>query len=143
MKNLLQSLAAGALLSFAIGSTSAQAQSTISGATQQGNGAYMLKTESRICITNTLLGVTGLGSCLDMNQEKFLITPSGHAMSVWKGVVPASARPAQRLVYNSTWTETTSDGVVRNYNTVAVTDPNGTITLTLTDKNNGKSKGGK
>ena len=114
------------------------AQNRIAGAVQQGNGAYVQKTDRSTCIGNQLLGVPGLGSCLTMQQEKFMVTPSGNAMSVWKGVVPASARPAQRLVFNSTWTETNNDGVTRAYNTVAVTEVDGSVKLTLTDKENWK-----
>lgn len=69
-----------------------------------------------------------------------MVTPSGNAMSVWKGTVPEAARPSQRLIYKSTWTEKNNDGVTRTYNTVAVTQPSGEVKLTLTDKNNGKNK---
>ena len=115
------------------------AQNRIAGAVQQGNGAYVQKTDRSVCIGNQLLGVPGLGSCLTMQQEKFMVTPSGNAMSVWKDIVPTSARPAQRLVFNSTWSETNNDGITRTYDTVAVTEVDGSVKLTLTDKQNGKS----
>lgn len=117
-----------------------KAQSTIAGAVQQGKGAYVQKVDRSECITNSLLGIPGGMACLDMTQEKFLVTPSGNAMAVWTGTVPATARLGKRTVYNSTWQETTNDGVTRSYDTVAITDPSGTIKLTLTDKKNGKSK---
>ncbi|GAA4019802.1 hypothetical protein GCM10022408_37440 [Hymenobacter fastidiosus] len=141
MKTLHQ-LTAHALvfIGLVLGGTAAQAQNTIGGAVQQGNGAYVQKTDRKVCITNTLLNVSGIGSCLDMTQEKFMVTPSGNSMSVWTGTVPAASRPVKRQVFNSTWTETFNDGITRNYETVAVTNPNGTIKLTLTDKKNGKKK---
>ena len=67
-----------------------------------------------------------------------MVTPSGNAMSVWKGVLPKALCPAQRTVFNAAWTETNNDGVTRNYNTVAVTMPDGAVKLALTDKRNGK-----
>ncbi|GAA4507930.1 hypothetical protein GCM10023172_39280 [Hymenobacter ginsengisoli] len=129
------------LIGLSLGTTTVHAQNRIAGAVQQGNGAYVQKTDRTTCITSQLLGVSGLGSCLDMRQDKFMVTPSGNAMSVWTGTLPASvAHPAQRLTYNSTWTETNNDGVTRTYDTVAVTDPNGSVKLTLTDKQNGNGK---
>ena len=142
MKSFFQKIIGGVfLMGLTLGSTAVRAQNHIDGAVQQGKGAYVQKTDRTVCITNTLLGVPSLGSCLTMSQEKFLVTPSGNAMSVWTGVVPATARPAQRLVYNATWTETNNDGVTRNYDTVAITMPDGSIKLTLVDKGNGKGNG--
>ena len=142
MNNFHQRIAAVLLvIGLMCGSLAGYAQDRIGGAVQQGNGAYVQKTDRSTCIGNQLLGVPGLGSCLTMQQEKFLITPSGNAMSVWKGTVPATARPAQRLVFNSTWSEANSDGVTRNYDTVAVTEVDGSIKLTLTDKQNGNGSG--
>lgn len=141
MKSFLHKIIGGLFLAgLTLGGTSARAQAHIEGAVQQGKGAYVQKTDRTECITNTLLGVPGLGSCLTMTQEKFMVTPSGNAMSVWKGVVPAAARPTQQLVHNATWTEANNDGVTRTYSTVAVTMPDGSIKLTLTDKDNGKGK---
>ena len=132
---------AGALLfiGLTLGTTAVNAQNSIGSAVQQGNGAYVQKSDHSQCIGNALLGVPNLGNCLDMTQEKFLVTPSGNSMSVWKGTVPVAARPAQRLVYNSTWTETLS-GVTRTYDTEAVTMPDGSSKLTLKDKPNGNGK---
>ena len=139
MKSSFRKIAGGLFfIGLTLGSTVGRAQNHIEGAVQQGNGAYVQKTDRTVCITNTLLGVSGLGSCLTMSQEKFMITPSGNAMSVWKGVLPMALRPAQRTVFNATWTETNNDGVTRNYDTVAVAMPDGNVKLTLTDKQNGK-----
>ena len=144
MKNFLHKIIGGIFLTgLTLGSINARAQNHIEGAVQQGKGAYVQKTDRTQCITNTLLGVPGLGSCLSMSQEKFMVTPSGNAMSVWTGVVPAAACPTQRLVHNATWTELNNDGVTRTYETVAVTMPDGSVKLTLTDKNNGNGKGKK
>ncbi|SNC67335.1 hypothetical protein SAMN06265337_1915 [Hymenobacter gelipurpurascens] len=90
-------------------------------------------------MSNVLLGLPGGISCVDMTQEKFMVTPSGNSTAVWTGTVPAASRPAKRLVFNSTYQETVN-GVTRNYNTVAVTEPSGEIKLTLTAKPNGKDK---
>lgn len=145
--NNFQKKIAGALffIGLTLGSTAANAQNRIGNAVQQGNGAYVQKTAASHCIGNALLGVPNLGDCLTMSQKKFMVTPSGNATSVWVGTVPAAVRPAQRLVYNSTWSETNNDGVTRTYDTVAVTTPDGNTKLTLTDKQNGdgdgKSKG--
>jgi len=141
--NSFQKKIAGALvfIGLTLGSTAASAQNRIGGAVQQGSGAYVQKTDRAECITNALLGVPNLGSCLTMTQEKFMVTPSGNAMSVWKGTVPEAARPAQRLVHNATWSETNNDGVTRIYVTEAVTMPDGSIKLTLNDKQNEKGKG--
>ncbi|GAB3223645.1 hypothetical protein GCM10027346_02870 [Hymenobacter seoulensis] len=144
MKNLIQKISAAALFAgLSFSASSLQAQNTIAGAVQQGNGAYVQKTERGDCITNSLLGLPGGIPCLNMTQEKFMVTPSGNAMSVWTGTVPATSRPAKRTVYNSTWTEKNNDGVTRTYNTVAVTEPSGSIKLTLTDKQNGNGKSAK
>jgi hypothetical protein len=141
VKNLIQKLAGATFfLGLSLGATAVQAQNTIGGAVQQGKGAYVFKSTYTECITNSLLGLPGGIPCLDMTQEKFLVTPSGNATSVWTGTVPATARPSKRVVYNSTWQETLNDGVLRTYNTVAVTEPSGVIKLTLTDKQNGKGK---
>ncbi|WP_354583302.1 hypothetical protein [Hymenobacter sp. UYCo722] len=95
-------------------------------------------------MTNTLLGVPALApsGCVYMNQIKFIITPSGNSSSTWVGTVPAEYRPAQRVVFNSTYTEVI-EGVTKGevYNTVAVTEPNGQVTLMFTLKANGNGKG--
>ncbi|MBH8557578.1 hypothetical protein [Hymenobacter negativus] len=109
----------------------------------KGKGAFVRKVDYTDCIPNSLLGVSGLNSCLTMSQSKFVLTPSGNAMSVWQGTVPATARPSQRVVYNSTWNETDQRGVPHSYNTEAVTMPDGTIKLTLTDNGKGNGKGKK
>ncbi len=141
--NTILSKIAGALLfiGLALGGNAASAQNRIAGAIQQGNGAYVQKSERTECITNTLLGVPNLGRCLGMTQEKFMVTPSGNAMSVWVGTVPEAVRPAQRLVHNATWSETNNDGITRTYDTVAVTMPDGSIKLTLLDKASGNGRG--
>ncbi|MCA8830288.1 hypothetical protein [Hymenobacter pini] len=139
MKSFVQKITAVAFFAGLSTATSLHAQNTISGAVQQGNGAYIQKNERTECITNALLGIPGI-SCLNMTQEKLLGTPSGNIMSVWVGTVPAASRPSKRVVYNSTWQETTTDGVARSFNTVAVTEPSGTVKLTLTNKENGKGK---
>ncbi|MFC6222708.1 hypothetical protein ACFP2F_05600 [Hymenobacter artigasi] len=138
MQNFLKNTAVSLLfLALTAGATTARAQNRIEGAVQQGQGAYVQKSTRTECITNSLLGLNGL-NCLTMTQEKFMVTPSGNAMSVWQGTVPVESRPAQRLVKNATWTESNNDGVTRTYNTEAVTMPDGSIKLTLTDKQNGK-----
>ena len=132
----------GALLfiGLTLGTNAVSAQNRIGSAVQQGNGAYVQKNDHAQCIGSALLGIPQLGNCLDMTQEKFIVTPSGNSMSVWKGTVPVAARPTQRLVYNSTWTETLN-GVTRTYDTEAVTMPDGSIKLTLKDKANGNGNG--
>lgn len=140
MNTVLKNIAAAFLfIGLATGSTAVSAQNRIGGAVQQGKGAYVQKSDRSECIGNTLLGVPGLSSCLTMTQEKFLVTPSGNSMAVWQGTVPEASRPAKRLVYNSTWTETTN-GTTRTYDTEAVTMPDGSVKLTLKDKPNGKGK---
>lgn len=127
-----------------MGSSTAWAQKTYGGVPQRGNGAYVLKEETTQCLPNSLLGVPALAStdCVTMTREKLVATPSGKATIVWRGTVPESARPAERVVYNSTFTENThAESLGRVYDTVAITDPNGSITLTLTDKNKDKGKG--
>jgi hypothetical protein len=143
MKNHLRFFASSfAFAGLLLCGTPVFAQNRIEAAAQQGKGAYVQKTDRTDCITNSLLGVTSLGSgCLEMQQTKFLVTPSGNAMSVWTGTLAANARPAKRTVFNSTWTETNNDGVSRTYDTVAVTEPSGMVKLTLTDKDNKKGKG--
>ncbi|GAB2862938.1 hypothetical protein [Hymenobacter ruber] len=109
----------------------------------KGKGAFVRKVDYTDCIPNSLLGVSGLNGCLTMSQSKFVLTPSDNAMSVWQGTVPTTARPSQRVVYNSTWNETDQRGVPHSYNTEAVTMPDGTIKLTLTDNGKGNGKGKK
>jgi len=141
MKSVIKHITA-ALFFFVltVGGNSARAQNRIGGAVQQGKGAYVQKSDYNECITNSLLGLTGI-DCLPMTQVKFMVTPSGNAMSTWQGTVPAASRPAQRLVKNATWTERNNDGVTRTYDTEAVTTPDGSIKLTLIDKQNGNGKG--
>lgn len=142
MKSFLQKTSGAVLFALLVlGSSSLKAQNKIAGAVQQGNGAYVQKYDRPLCVGNSFLGIPNLPTnCLDMTQEKFLVTPSGNAMTVWVGTVPAASRPTQRLVFNSTWTETNNDGVTCKYDNVAVTEPNGTVRLTMTDKNNQPSK---
>ncbi|MBC6696838.1 hypothetical protein [Hymenobacter sp. BT190] len=143
MKNSFRLLSSAvAFASLMALSSTGFAQNRIGGAVQQGKGAYVQKTSQPDCITNSLLGISALGAdCLQMQQTKFVVTPSGNAMSVWTGTVAAASRPAKRTVFNSTWTETLNDGVTRTYDTEAVTDPSGAVKLTLTDKANGKANG--
>ena len=140
--NSFQKKITGALffIGLTLGSTAASAQNRIEGAVQQGNGAYVQKTDRSECITNSLLGLAGI-SCLPMTQEKFMVTPSGNAMSVWRGTAPEASRPAQRFVKNATWSELNNDGVTRTYDTESVTMPDGSVKLTLLDKQNGNGKG--
>ncbi|MCB2410793.1 hypothetical protein [Hymenobacter lucidus] len=145
MKNFLQNASATfTIVLLLAGSTSLQAQNRIDGTNlvQQGNGAYVQKTDRALCIGNSLLGIPSIpaNGCVNMTQEKFMFTPSGHAMAVWTATLPEAQRPAQRVVFNSTWTETNSDGVTRTYTNVTVTEPNGSVKLTMNDKENGKGK---
>lgn len=136
MKTNLLSFAAAALLGgFTLAGTSAQAQNSIGAAQQQGRGAYVSKNPATECMTNQLLGLPGLtaNDCVPMKQTKLVVTPSGNVMSVWKGTAPANARPKQALTHTSTWTET-QNGVTVTYPTEAVTQPDGSVTLTLTQK---------
>ena len=149
MKMTFHKIAAVLLFAGAsLAGTAAQAQKTaqnpktIGGAVQQGNGAYVQKTDRAQCMGNELLGVPKLASgCVNMTQVKFMVTPSGNSTSVWKGTVPAESRPAQRVTFNSTYTES-ADVATKGkvYDTVAITEPGGDITLTLTSKANGKGK---
>ena len=147
MKKSVHQFAAVMLLAgFGLVSSSAYAQKptgqkSIGAAVQQGNGAYVSKTASPECMGNSLLGVPTLpaSACVNMNQVKFIVTPSGNSTSVWKGIVPAESRPKERVIFNSTYTEVT-EGITKGqvYNTTAVTEPSGEVTLTLTLKGNGK-----
>lgn len=144
MKSSKKIVAAGLLFGLVAFGSSAHAQANVTAATQQGNGAYVVKTDREASIQNSLLGVTGLpaGGYLPMRQTKFVVTPSGNSMAVWEGTVPAEARPTQRITYRSTYTETEAGPLQgKVYDTVAVTEPNGATKLTLTMKPNGK--GGK
>lgn len=144
MKSFLKKIASVALFSaLSLGGTHAWAQNTYGGVPQRGNGAFVLKEESTQCLPNSLLGVPALAAtdCVTMTREKLVATPSGKATIVWRGTVPETARPAQRVVFNSTFTENThAESLGRVYNTVAVTEPNGSITLTLTDNDKSRSK---
>ncbi|NVO86800.1 hypothetical protein [Hymenobacter terrestris] len=143
MKTLQRIVAASLVFGLASFGLSAQAQSNITSATQQGKGAYVTKTDREAGIQNALLGILSLPTdgYLPMRQTKFVITPSGNSMAVWEGTVPAEARPAQRVTYRSTYTETEAGPLQgKIYDTVAVTEPNGSIKLTLTMKQNGKGK---
>ena len=141
MKNSAKTIIASLFfLALTLGGTAARAQNRIGGAVQQGKGAYVQKTDGTECITNSLLGLTGI-ECLPMTQVKFLVTPSGNAMSVWQGTAPEASRPAQRLVKNATWSERNNDGVTRTYDTEAVTMADGSVKLTLRDKQNGNGNG--
>ncbi|PJJ52779.1 hypothetical protein [Hymenobacter chitinivorans] len=125
-----------------IAGSSVQAQNKkIGAAVQNGNGAYVLKTDRSVCMTNTLLGLSTLPStgCVNMTQEKFIVTPSGNSSAIWRGTVPEGQRPAQRVVYNSTYVEV-AEGPTKGatYNTVATTEPSGAVTLTFDRKPNGK-----
>lgn len=145
MKNLVQRLAGfGFVLGLSLGGNVARAQATYGGVPQRGNGAFVLKEESTQCLPNSLLGVPALGStgCVTMTREKLVATPSGKAVIVWRGIVPENVRPAQRVTFNSTFTENThTESLGRVYNTVAITEPNGSITLTLTDKDKSSGRG--
>ncbi|MBC6606268.1 hypothetical protein H8B13_05505 [Hymenobacter sp. BT188] len=122
----------------------ALAQNAVRTATQQGHGAFVSKTEQVYDIPNASLGIPTLASdaVLPMKQVKFVITPSGNSTSVLTGTLPADKRPAQRVVFNSTYTEI-AEGPTKGqvYNTVAVTEPTGAVTYTGTLKGNGKGKG--
>ena len=144
MKSFLQKISVALLFTgLTLGGSAANAQTGNQEGGSKGKGAFVRKVDYTDCIPNSLLGVPGLNSCLTMSQEKYVLTPSGNAMSVWMGTVPAASRPSQRVVYNSTWNETDQRGVAHSYETVAVTMPDGSIKLTLTDngKGNGKGKG--
>ncbi|MDQ2795246.1 MAG: hypothetical protein M3Y12_14740 [Bacteroidota bacterium] len=138
MKNLVQRIAGVVFFAaVSLGGRTASAQNTYGGVPQRGNGAYVLKEETTQCLPNSLLGVPALAStdCVTMTREKLVATPSGNVTIVWRGTVPATARPAQRVVFNSTFTENThAESLGRVYDTVAITNPDGGITLTLTDK---------
>ncbi|WP_303309785.1 hypothetical protein [Hymenobacter sp. BT730] len=92
-------------------------------AVQQSKGALVQKTDRQVCMTPAL---TGLTTCVNMNQTQYLITPSGNETSVWKGVIPASLRPAKTLVKDATWEER---GLI--FTTHSVTTTSGNISLTL------------
>ncbi|SHL40734.1 hypothetical protein [Hymenobacter psychrotolerans] len=147
MNSFLKKISAVALFSaLSLGGTNAWAQNTYGGVPQRGNGAFVLKEESTQCLPNSLLGVPALAAtdCVTMTREKLVATPSGKATIVWRGTVPVAARPAQRVVFNSTFTENThTESLGRVYDTVAITDPNGSITLTLTDRDKTKGRGKK
>jgi hypothetical protein len=146
MKNLTTNLFGVFLFAglLATGS-SAQAQNKkIGAAVQSGNGAYVLKTDREVCMTNTLLGLPAAPStgCTNMRQEKFIVTPGGNSFATWRGTAPEGQRPAQRVVFNSTYVEV-AEGPTKGltYTTVATTEPSGAITLTFERKPNGKNKG--
>ncbi|MGY2132719.1 hypothetical protein ACW9KT_10850 [Hymenobacter sp. HD11105] len=150
MKTFVQRLSVFLFVSgLSLSGSVAWAQNTYGGAPQRGNGAFVLKGETTQCLPNTLLGVPALAStdCVTMTREKLVATPSGKATIVWRGTVPAASRPAQRVTFNSTFTENThGESLGRTYNTVAITEPNGAITLTLkeqTKEGYGKKQGRK
>jgi hypothetical protein len=126
---------------FGLVASEAQAQTTDYPLKQQGNGAYLQKDVTNFCIPNSLLNLQGIdpNGCLQMTRVKFTLTPSGNSQAVWRGTVPEGSRPAQRTTFNSTLPEIV-EGPTQGfmYNTVAVTEPNGNVTLTLTSKANGK-----
>lgn len=128
---------------FVAGSTVQAQNKKIGAAVQSGNGAYVQKTDRTVCMTNSLLGLSALpgAGCLNMTQEKFIVTPSGNSSAIWRGTVPEGQRPTQRVVYNSTYVEV-AEGPTKGltYNTVATTEPSGAVTLTFDRKPNGKGK---
>ncbi|WP_125932630.1 hypothetical protein [Hymenobacter glacialis] len=135
MNIILQKISVALLFTgLTLGSTAVQAQTGNQEGGSKGKGALVRKVDYTECITNSLLGIPGGSPCLTMSQEKYVLTPSGNAMSVWQGTVAATARPSKRRVYNSTWNETDQRGVFHSYTTVAVTSSDGSIKLTLTDK---------
>ncbi|KAA9333281.1 hypothetical protein F0P96_09910 [Hymenobacter busanensis] len=152
MKTAIQKFSALLLLIGAtLSGSTVLAQQSVRTAVQQGNGAFVHKTDKVYCIGNTALGIPGLApsECINMTQTKFVITPSGNSISVLEGTLPANVpRPAQRVVFNSTYTET-AEGPTKGrvYDTVAITEPDGRVTYTGTlkgnDKGNGKGKGKK
>jgi hypothetical protein len=145
MKLLIQKFA-GALLfvGLTLAGNATLAQNRIGDAVQQGKGAYVLKTERAECMTNTLLGIPTLpaSGCVNMTQQKFIVTPGGNSFATWVGTLPEGQRPAQRVVYNSTYTEV-AEGPTKGqvYNSVATTEPSGAITLTFERKPNGNGNG--
>ena len=158
MKTLLSKIAAVALFAGAsLAGSAAHAQNAVRTAVQQGNGgAFVSKTDKVYCIYNDGLGIPGLAptDCIPLTQTKLLITPSGRSESVLKGTLPANvARPTERIVFNSTYTETTPGPTLgRTYQTVAVIETDGSVTYSGTlentkgqgnDKGNGKSGQGK
>ncbi|GAA3938736.1 hypothetical protein [Hymenobacter algoricola] len=145
MKKLIQKLASAVLfVGLTLAGNAALAQNRIGDAVQQGKGAYVLKTERAECMTNTLLGIPTVpaNGCVNMTQEKFIVTPSGNSFATWKGTLPENQRPAQRVVFNSTYTEVV-DGPTKGqvYNSVATTETSGAVTLTFERKPNGNGKG--
>lgn len=143
--NLYQEITRTALLlGICLTGSSAIAQNAVRTAVQQGNGAFVSKTETLYAISNAKLGIPTLASdaVVLLKQVEFVITPSGNSTSVLTGMLPASQRPTQRVIFNSTYTAT-AEGPTKGrvYNTVAVTEPNGSITYTGTLKGNDKAKG--
>ncbi|AHJ97840.1 hypothetical protein [Hymenobacter swuensis] len=128
-------------------SSTASAQNAVRTAVQQGqSGAFVHKTDQVYNIPNASLGIPGLApdAQIEMTQTKFIITPSGKSTSVLVGKLPSGvAPPTQQVVYNSTYTEVAEGPTKgRTYQTVAVTEPNGSITYTGTlDNIKGKGKG--
>ena len=144
MNHLIKKISAALFfIASTLGGPAAHAQTGNQEGGAKGKGAFVRKVDYTDCIPNSLLGISGLNNCLTMSQSKFVLTPSGNAMSVWQGTVPEPSRPSQRVVYNSTWNETDQRGVPHSYNTEAVTTPDGSIKLTLTDNGKGNGKGKK
>ncbi|GGG41331.1 hypothetical protein [Hymenobacter glacieicola] len=140
MKNILKKIAILTLSTGLLASTSALAQNAIGGAVQQGNGAYVQKTDRQDCLGANLLGIPGFtASCLTMTQVKFLVTPSNNRTAVWKGELPVNQRPAKRFVHNTTYSETVN-GETTLYDVQTITEPNGSVITTLSYKQNGKGK---
>ncbi|GAB2473686.1 hypothetical protein GCM10011375_25590 [Hymenobacter qilianensis] len=131
------------LVSLCLTGSSVLAQNAVRTAVQQGHGAFVSKTDKEYAIGNASLGIPTLApdAVVMLKQVKFVITPSGNSTSVLTGMLPANQRPAQRIVFNSTHTETV-DGPTKGrvYDTVAVTETDGSITYTGTLKGKGKGK---
>lgn len=125
MKSLLQKFATATLfMTLLFLGTAAHAQN--------GNGAYILRTDRPACIGNSILGVAALssGDCVTMTQSIFQLLPNNQVRVVWLGTLPPSLAPAVKTVFKSTYTEY-YNGVTYYYNNTAVAMPDGSLKLTM------------
>ena len=146
MKILQKSIASALLLAGLSFSSAAVAQNRVGAATQQGNGAFVAKENTVFCMPNTMVkeltGVTlAADGCTNFTTLRYNITPSGNSKSVITAVLPEGSRPTQQTTYNATYTEHVQGPTFgKVYDTVAVIEPDGKVTISGVLKGKGKMK---
>lgn len=125
MKNFLQkSVAALVFMTLLCAGTIAHAQN--------GNGAYILRTDRPACIGNSILGVAALNAadCVSMTQTIFQLLPNNRVRVVWVAMLPPNLTPAVKTVYKSFYSEY-FNGTTYYYDNSAVAMPDGSLKLTM------------